>query len=129
MFLFTDLQQWLHTIMYFCSDNQKTGFLFPFKLKGIYMIVQTTSIFILKTLSFFSNLVHWKSYAIIFDKIWKDILGFELRSVRIVRIKLIPSVKKGHKQNKGCAIKIVMVTYTNKNISCNTRVKNGTLIH
>ena len=42
--------------------------------------------------SFFSHLVHWKAYAIIFGQMWKDILGFALRSVRIVCIELIPSV-------------------------------------
>ena len=33
---------------------------------------------------FFSLLVHWKAYTIIFWQMWEDILGFELRSARIV---------------------------------------------
>ena len=44
---------------------------------------------ILKTLSFLRHFVHWKAYTIIFWQMWKDILGFELRSARIVCIKLI----------------------------------------
>ena len=47
-----------------------------------------------ETLSFLSHLVHWKAYAIVFWQMWKDILGFELRSPRIVCTKLIPSAKK-----------------------------------
>ena len=49
-----------------------------------------------ETLSFLSHLVHWKAYVIIFWQMWKDILGFELRSARIVCIKFIPSAKKIH---------------------------------
>ena len=48
----------------------------------------------MKSLTFLSHLVHWKSYAIVFCQLWNNILGFELRSARIVCIKLIPSVKK-----------------------------------
>ena len=51
-----------------------------------------------ETLSFLSHLVHWKAYAIIFWQMWKDILGFELRSPRIVCTKLIPSAKHFYNQ-------------------------------
>jgi len=50
--------------------------------------------------TFWRHLVHWIAYAIIFWQMWKDILGFELRSPRIVCTKLIPSAKKVHFYNQ-----------------------------
>ena len=47
-----------------------------------------------KRLVFLSHLVHWKACGIIFWQMWWDILGFKLRSARIVKRFLWISVRK-----------------------------------
>ena len=63
-----------------------------FRCEPVYWKV--CGIIILEILSYLRHLVHWKAYAITFWQMWKGILGFELRSTRIVWINLIPSIKK-----------------------------------